>query len=172
MVLEQLLVNVSYADLALLLLIIGSWALLLRLRKERERGVQLAQEIAALQQQQKDLQEHFRQGSESLKEALKEVLFDKTRALAQRVTELARGITEVRRRSEAMIVEVEGKVEPVKDALSDSVAKIDASHETLRKMIWGTSEEVKKLTSTLNAFSQELKNMKEFLRERTIDLEL
>jgi len=172
MVLDQLLVNVSYVDLALLLLIIGSWALLLRLRKERERTAQLAQEIAALAQQQKDLQEHFKQGSESLKEALKGILFDKTRALAQRVTELARGITEIRQRNEAILAEVEGKVEPVKDALSDSVAKFDASQEALRKMIRGTGEEVKRLTSILNAFSHELKQMKEFLRERSIDLEL
>ena len=172
MVLEQLLVNVSYVDLALLLLIIGSWVLLFQLRKERERTAQLAQEIAALQQQQKELQEQFKQGSESLKEALKQVLFDKTRALAQRVTELARGVTEIRQRSEAILREVEGKVDPVKEALGDSVAKFDASHEALRKMIWGTSEEVKKLTSTLNALSHELRNMKEFLRERSIDLEL
>jgi methyl-accepting chemotaxis protein len=172
MVVDQLLANVSYVDLALLLLIIGSWALLLRLRKERKQTAQLAEEIAALAQQQKDLQEHFRQGSESLKEALKGVLFDKTRALAQRVTELAKGITEIRQRNEAMIAEVEGKVEPVKEALNDSVAKFNASHEALRKMIWGTAEDVKKITSTLHAFSQELKQMKEFLRERSIDLEL
>jgi translation elongation factor EF-1beta len=172
MVLEQLLANVSYVDLALLLLIIASWVPIFRLRKEREKTAQLTQEIAALQQQQKDLQEHFKQGSESLKEALKEVLFDKTRALAQRVTELARGITEIRQRNEAIIAEVEGKVEPVKEALSNSVAKFDASHEALRKMIWGTGEEVKKITSGLHAFSQELKQMKEFLRERSIDLEL
>jgi methyl-accepting chemotaxis protein len=172
MVLEQLLVNVSYVDLALLLLIIASWVFLFRLRKEREKTALLTKEIEALQQQQKDLQEHFRQGSESLKEALKEVLFDKTRALAQRLTEVARGITEIRQRNEAILAEVEGKVEPVKEALSDSVAKFDASHEALRKVIWGTSEEVKKITSTLHAFSQELKQMKEFLRERSIDLEL
>ena len=172
MVLEQLLVNVSYVDLALLLFIIASWVFLFRLRKEREKTALLTKEIEALQQQQKDLQEHFRQGSESLKEALKEVLFDKTRALAQRLTEVARGITEIRQRNEAILAEVEGKVEPVKEALSDSVAKFDASHEALRKVIWGTSEEVKKITSTLQAFSQELKQMKEFLRERSIDLEL
>jgi methyl-accepting chemotaxis protein len=172
MVLEQLLVNVSYVDLALLLFIIASWVFLFRLRKEREKTALLTKEIEALQQQQKDLQEHFRQGSESLKEALKEVLFDKTRALAQRLTEVARGITEIRQRNEAILAEVEGKVEPVKEALSDSVAKFDASHEALRKVIWGTSEEVKKITSTLHAFSQELKQMKEFLRERSIDLEL
>lgn len=172
MVLAQLLPNVSYVDLALFLLIVGCWVLLLRLRKERERTAQLAQEIAALQQQQKELQEHFKQGSESLKEALKGVLFDKTRALAQRVTELARGITEIRQRSEAIVHEVEGKVDPVKEALGDSVAKFETSHEALRKMIWGTSEEVKRLTATLKAFSHELKNMKEFLRERSIDLEL
>jgi phytoene/squalene synthetase len=172
MVLERLLANVSYVDLALLLLIAGSWALLFRLHKEREKTAQLTQEIATLHQQQKDLQEHCERGSESMKEALKEVLFDKTKALAQRVTEVARGISEVRRRNEAIIAEVEGKVEPVKEALGDSVAKFDASHEALRKMIWGTNEDVKKLTSALLAFSQELKQMKEFLRERSIDLEL
>jgi uncharacterized membrane-anchored protein YhcB (DUF1043 family) len=172
MVLEQLGSNVSYVDLALLVLIIGAWVLIFRLRQEREKTAQLTQEIAALQQQQKELQGHFQQGSESLKVALKEVLFDKTRALAQRVTELARGVTRIRQRNEAIIAEVEGKVEPIKEALSDSVAKFDASHEALRKMIWGTGEEVKKITSTLHAFSQELKQMKEFLRERSIDLEL
>lgn len=172
MVLEQLLVNVSYVDLALLLLIIASWVLLFRLRKEREKTAHLTTEIEALHQRQKDLQEQFKQGSESLKEALKEVLSDKTRALAQRVAELARGITEIRQRNEAILVEVEGKVEPVKEALTDSVAKFDASHEALRKMVWGTGEEVKRTTSTLQAFSQELKQMKEFLRERSIDLEL
>jgi len=172
MILEHLLVNVSYVDLALLLLIIASWVFLFRLRREREKTAQLTKEIEALRQQHKDLQEHFKQGSESLKEALKEVLFDKTRALAQRVTEVARGITEIRQRNEAILAEVEGKVEPVKDALSDSVAKFDSSHEALRKMIWSNGEEVKKITSTLQAFSQELKQMKEFLRERSIDLEL
>jgi len=172
MVLEQLLVNVSYVDLALLLLVIASWVFLFRLRKEREKTAQLTKDIEALQQQQKDLQEHFKQGSESLKEALKEVLFDKTRALAQRLTEVARGITEIRQRNEAILAEVEGKVEPVKEALSSSVAKFDASHDALRKMIWSTGEEVKKIASTLQAFSHELKQMKEFLRERSIDLEL
>jgi DNA repair exonuclease SbcCD ATPase subunit len=172
MVLEQLRFNVSYVDLALLVLIIAAWVLLFRLLKERGKTARLTREIAALQQQQKELQEQFKHGSESLKEALKQVLFDKTRALAQRVTELARGVTRLHQRNEALIAEVEGKVEPVKEALSDSVAKFDASHETLRKMIWGTGEEVKKITSTLHAFSQELKQMKEFLRERSIDLEL
>jgi peptidoglycan hydrolase CwlO-like protein len=172
MVLERLLVNFSYADLALLLLIIASWVFLFRLHRERAKTAQLIREIEALRQEQKDLQEQFKHGGESLKEALKEILSDKTRVLVQRVTELARGMSEIRQRNEAILVEVEGKVDPVKEALTDSVAKFDASHEALRKMIWGTGEEVKRTTSTLQAFSQDLKQMKEFLRERSIDLEL
>lgn len=172
MVLEGLLVNVSYVDLVLLLLIIGPWVLVLRLGKEQKKVAELTQEIAALQQQQQDLQQHFRQGTESLKEALKEVFFDKTRVLTQRITELAKSTIEIRRRYEAMLVEVEGKVDPVKQSLNDNIAKMDASQDAMRRMIWGTSEEVKRLTSHLNAFSQELKKMKEYLRERIIDLEL
>jgi uncharacterized protein YoxC len=170
--LEGLLGKASYIDAVLLALIIVALIVVLLRRKETKRVGEMTREIAALQKQLNDLQEQFKQGSESLKEALKEVLFDKTRGLAQRVTELSKNMTEIRHRNEAMITEVEGKVDPLKASFNESVGKLDASHDAMRKMIWDTSAEVKRLTSRLNAFAQEVKKMKDFVRERSIDLEL
>jgi DNA repair exonuclease SbcCD ATPase subunit len=172
MVFERLLVGASYADGALFLLIVASWVLVLKFRKKSKKIAEMTREFAALQKQLNDLEEQFKHGSESLKEALKEVLFDKTRGLAQRVTELSRNVGEVRQKNEAMIAEVEGKVDPLKASLNESVSKLDASHDAMRKMIWDTSAELKRLTSRLNAVSQEVKKMKDFVRERGIDLEL
>jgi methyl-accepting chemotaxis protein len=170
--LDGLLADASYVHVVLFLLVIAAWIMLLRLRKETRRIGEMTREISTLQKQMNDLQEQFKQGSESFKEALKEVLFDKTRGLAQRVTELSKNMSEIRQRNDAMITEIEGKVDPLKAALHESVGKLDASHDAMRKMIWDTSAELKRLTSRLSVFSQEVKKMKDFVRERSIDLEL
>jgi septal ring factor EnvC (AmiA/AmiB activator) len=170
--LDRLLASFSYADAVLFLLVIASWVMVLRLWKETKRLGRWMQQIAALQKEQNDHHEQFKQGNESLKEALKEVLFDKTRGLAQRVTELSKNMIELRQKNEAMMVEVEDKVDPLKASLNESMGKLDASHDAMRKMIRDTSEEVKRLTARLGAFSQEVKKMKDFIRERSIDLEL
>jgi DNA repair exonuclease SbcCD ATPase subunit len=169
---ERLLAGANYMDAALFVLIVASWVLLLKFRRESKRIAEMSRELAALQKQLNELHEQFKHGSESLREALKEVLFDKTRGLAQRVTELSRNVGEVRQKNAAMIAEVEGKVDPLKASLNESVSKLDASHDAMRKMIWDTSAELKRLTSRLNAFSQEVKKVKDFVRERSIDLEL
>jgi peptidoglycan hydrolase CwlO-like protein len=170
--LDGLLAHASYVDAVLFLLVVAAWILVLRLRKETRKIREMTREISALQKQLNDLQEQFRQGSESFKEAVKEVLFDKTRGLAQRVTELSKSMSDIRQRNEAMITEVEGKVDPLKASFHESVGKLDASHDAMRKMIWDTSAELKRLASRLNLFSQEVKKMKDFVRERSIDLEL
>ena len=169
----QLFANVSYVDVALLLIIFCSCLVTIQLHRKAARKIEaMKKEIAVLKKYQTDLYENVESKSESLKAALKEVLFDKTNKLSVRLKELSQNLDDMRERNEAMLEEIEGKVKPLKAFLNESLAKVRASQDTMRNMISESTEEVKKMANHINAFSKEIKKMKDSIRERTIDLEL
>jgi len=165
----QLFANVSYIDAILFLTIIGAWFVIVKIQRQKERKIEEAEKkTAALKRYQAELYEHL----ESKFETLKKVLFDKTKDLNKRIDELSRSIDVGRERNVAMMKEINSKIEPLKASFRENFVKVHKSHDRLRKKLQETEQEMEKIADDMNTFFQELQKMKDYVRERTIDLEL
>ena len=64
------------------------------------------------------------------------------------------------------------KMEPFQASIDDILVRIDSSQEAMKELMKEDEEEMKKMADSINAFAEEIRKMKDFVRERTIDLEL
>ena len=60
----------------------------------------------------------------------------------------------------------------VEDIPDDTFARINSSQEEMKKVTKESEEEIRKMAEGISTFAEEIKKMKDFIRERTIDLEL
>jgi methyl-accepting chemotaxis protein len=104
--------------------------------------------------------------------AVTEMLFEKTKPLASKVNELSKRANTMLERSEALRQELEDRVGPLQGAIDDSNAKFSSSHDAMRKVVQEGKSEIERMVKELEGFSEEIKEMKNFIRESTIDLEL
>ncbi|MBW2580802.1 MAG: hypothetical protein JRD00_07650 [Deltaproteobacteria bacterium] len=104
--------------------------------------------------------------------AVTEMLFEKTKPLASKVNELSKRANTMLERSEALRQELEDRVGPLQAAIDDSNVKFSSSHDAMRKVVQEGKSEIERMVKELEGFSEEIKEMKNFIRESTIDLEL
>jgi methyl-accepting chemotaxis protein len=104
--------------------------------------------------------------------AVTEMLFEKTKPLASKVNELSKRANTMLERSEALRQELEDRVGPLQAAIDESNAKFSSSHDAMRKVVQEGKSEIERMVKELGGFSEEIKEMKNFIRESTIDLEL
>lgn len=169
MALAKLLTVGNLVDAVLLLLIIGSWILMIRVRRSASRQNQETEKkVAALKKYQSELYEDL----EGEYESLKETVFERTKSLTQRLNELSKKLDLLRQRQEAAVAELEGKVEPIRASLDENFSKVNRSQDSLRRVIRENEKEMKRMAADLNGFVNQIKKMKDCIRERTIDLEL
>jgi peptidoglycan hydrolase CwlO-like protein len=146
MITTELLVNASYIDVALLVLIIF---FLIRgivrqgkIKKEIQEETQ--EKIEALKKYQEDVFEMLSKKHESLEE----VLVDR------------------------IMLEIDKKTKPLKASIDEAMDQVKATRDTLRKTMLENEKEMKRMGKEINDFSKEIQKMKDDIRERTIDLEL
>ena len=133
----DLLVNGSYIDFALfLLIIIACLALVLVHRKSRQKT-----------------------------EEKIDLLFDSTNKLRVKNRELSKKIREFLESNESIVSELESRIEFLK-------ASIGNTQEDFSKAVQARERETKRIEQRLGDFSKEIQQMKDYIREWAVDMEL
>ena len=136
--------------------------------RTRKRLTALEKNIVTLQHNQAEVFTNL----EDKANAVTEMLFEKTKPLASKVNELSKRANTMFERSEALRQELGDRVGPLQAAIDDSNAKFSSSHDAMRKVVQEGKSEIERMVKELEGFSEEIKEMKNFIRESTIDLEL
>ena len=136
--------------------------------RTRKRMAELEKNIVTLQNNQAEVFTNL----EDKANAVTEMLFEKTKPLATKVNELSQRTNTLIERSEAFRQELEDKVGPLQAAIDNSNVKFNSSHDAVRKVVQEGKNEIERMAKEVEGFAEEIKEMKNFIRESTIDLEL
>ena len=136
--------------------------------RTRKRLTELEKNIVTLQNNQAEVFTNL----EDKANAVTEMLFEKTKPLASKVNELSKRVNTMLEKSEALRRELENRVGSLQAALDDTNAKFSSSHDAVRKVAQEGKSEIERMAKELEGFAEEIQQMKNFVRESTIDLEL
>jgi uncharacterized membrane-anchored protein YhcB (DUF1043 family) len=136
--------------------------------RTRKRITDLEKNIVTLQNNQAEVFTNL----EDKANAVTEMLFEKTKPLANKVNELSKKASTMIERGEALRQELEDRVGPLQAALDETNAKFNSSHDSVRKMVQEGKSEIERMAKEVEGFAEEIQQMKNFIRESTIDLEL
>ena len=98
-------------------------------------------------------------------EEMFEVLFDSTNKLRVKNRELSKRIGKFFENNETILAELESRIEFLK-------ASIGNTQEDLSKAVQARERETKRIEQKLGDFSKEIQQMKDYIREWAIDMEL
>ena len=158
-----------YIDIAIVVLVGCMFLLQLAGRRKTQRKIrEIEEEIATLLQVQSDM-------SASLEEEaaiLKERLVEKTNPLTSKLNELSRQASLMHERNEAVRRELEQKMSSLKAYIDDTAAKFSSSNDALRKIVQQGRNEIERMSKDIDSFAEEIRKMKDLIRERAVDLEL
>ena len=158
----ELLVNASYIDVALLVLIVLSFISAgVAQGKMKKKMEETEEKIEPLKKYQEDAFEMLNKKHESLKEVL-----------VDRINKLTAKLNAILKNNEKVMLEIDSKTKPLKASIDDTVDQVKATRDTLRKTMLENEREMKKMGKEISDFSKEIQKMKDDIRERTIDLEL
>ena len=136
--------------------------------RTRKRLTELEKNIVTLQNNQAEVFTNL----EDKANAVTEMLFEKTKPLAGKVNELSKKASTMIEKSEAVRQELEDRVGPLQAALDDTNSKFNSSHDAVRKAVQEGKNEIDRMVKEVEGFAKEIQEMKNFIRESTIDLEL
>ena len=94
-----------------------------------------------------------------------DLLFDSTNKLKVKNRELSKKIREFLESNESIVSELESRIEFLK-------ASIGSTQEDLSKAVQARERETKRIEQRLGDFSKEIQQMKDYIREWAIDMEL
>lgn len=163
MITTELLRNVSYIDVALLVLIIFFLirGIVTQGKIKKEIQEEMEEKIEALKKYQEDAFEMLNKKHESLKEIL-----------VDRINKLTAKLNAILKSNETVMLEIDNKTKPLKASIDEAMDQVNATMDTLRKTMLENEKEMKKMGKEIDDFSKEIQKMKDDIRERTIDLEL
>ena len=136
--------------------------------RTRKKMAELEKNIVTLQHNQAEVFTNL----EDKANAVTEMLFEKTKPLASKVNELSKRANTMLEKSEALRQELEDRLGPLQAAIDNSDAKFSSSHDAVKKVVQEGKSEIERMVKKLEGFAEEIKEMKNFIRESTIDLEL
>jgi phage host-nuclease inhibitor protein Gam len=136
--------------------------------RTRKRIEELEKNIVTLQHNQAEVFTNL----EDKANAVTEMLFEKTKPLASKVNELSKRANTMIEKSEALRLELEDKVVPLQAAIDDTNLKFNSSNDAVKKVVQEGKSEIERIAKEVEGFAKEIQEMKNFIRESTIDLEL
>ena len=104
--------------------------------------------------------------------AIKEMLIDKTNPLTSKFNELSRKANQMLERNEVLRQEFQQQVSALKASDDETSAKFTSSHDAVRRAVQEGKSEIERMAREVEVVAVEIQKMKDFVRERTIDLEL
>lgn len=156
-----------YLALGVLVFLLLIYQIAVQQRAKKKIG-QLERTIVTLQQDQSEVFANL----EDRANAIKEMLFEKTNPLTNKVNELSKKANTLLERYDGLRQDFEQQVGELKAAGDETTAKLTSSHDAVRKVVQEGKNEIERIGKEVEEFAVEIQKMKDFVRERSIDFEL
>lgn len=99
--------------------------------------------------------------------------------VSARIIRLTNDLNELSKKNDLLIerygligAELDKKIEPLQNLFDITVSKVNSSNQEMKKAVEDGEYTIKRMAEGIRIFSEEIRKMKDFIRERTIDLEL
>ena len=156
-----------YIALGLVVLLVLLYQLAVQMRARKKIG-ELENRIAAVEEGQTAVFANV----EKKADTLKEIVFEKTKPMTTKLNELSKKVSMMLERNEAFRRELEDQIEPVKSSIDETAAKFNTSQDAMRKVVQDGKNEIDRMNKEVEGFKQEIRKVKDFIRDGIIDLEL
>ena len=158
-----------YIDIALGLMVLLVLFLQMAVQQRtRKKNTELEKRIAAIEQGQAEALANLDKRSN----ALKEIVFEKTKPMTNKLNELSKKANTMLERNEAVRHELEDQIGPLKSSIDETAAKFNSSQDAIRKVVQDGKNEIDRMAKELEGFKEEIRKVKDFIRDGIIDLEL
>lgn len=104
--------------------------------------------------------------------ALKEIVFEKTKPMTNKLNELSKKASIMLEKNEAVRRELEDQIGPLRSSIDETAAKFNSSQDAIRKVVQDGKNEIERMTKEVEGFKEEIKKVKDFIRDGIIDVEL
>ena len=104
--------------------------------------------------------------------ALKEVVFEKTKPMTNKLNEFSKKASIMLEKNEAVRRELEDQIGPLRSSIDETAAKFNSSQDAIRKVVQDGKNEIERMTKEVEGFKEEIKKVKDFIRDGIIDVEL
>jgi uncharacterized phage infection (PIP) family protein YhgE len=104
--------------------------------------------------------------------ALQEVVFEKTKPMTNKLNELSKKANIMLEKNETLRRELENQIGPLRTSIDDTAAKFNSSQNAIRKVVQDGKNEIDRITKEVEGFKEEIRRVKDFIRDGIIDLEL
>ena len=156
-----------YIALGLVVLLVLLYQLAVQMRARKKIG-ELENRIAAVEEGQTAVFANV----EKKADTLKEIVFEKTKPMTTKLNELSKKVSMMVERNEAFRRQLEDQIEPVKSSIDETAAKFNTSQDAMRKVVQDGKNEIDRMNKEVEGFKQEIRKVKDFIRDGIIDLEL
>jgi methyl-accepting chemotaxis protein len=156
-----------YIALGLVVLLVLLYQLAVQVRARKKIG-ELEKRIAAVEEGQTAVFANV----EKKADTLKETVFEKTKPMTTKLNELSKKVSMMLERNEAFRRELEDQIEPVKSSIDETAAKFNTSQDAMRKVVQDGKNEIDRMNKEVEGFKEEIRKVKDFIRDGIIDLEL
>jgi len=137
-------------------------------QRARKKNAELEKRIAALEEG----QEAALANLEKQANALKEIVFEKTKPMTNKLNELSKKANMMLEKNEGVRRELEEQIVPLKTSIDETAAKFNSSQDAIRKVVQDGKNEIERMTKEVEGFKEEIRKVKDFIRDGIIDLEL
>jgi methyl-accepting chemotaxis protein len=158
-----------YIDIALglVLLLVLFYQMAAQHRVRKKLG-ELEKRIAGAE----EVQEAVFANLEQKANALQEIVFEKTKPMTNKLNELSKKANIMLEKNEAVRRGLEDQIGPLRTSIDETAAKFNSSQDALRKVVQDGKNEIDRMTKQVEGFKEEIKKVKDFIRDGIIDLEL
>ena len=104
--------------------------------------------------------------------ALKEIVFEKTKPMTNKLNELSKKASIMLEKNEAVRRELEDQIGPLRSSIDETTTKFNSSQDAIRKVVQDGKNEIERMTKEVEGFKDEIRRVKDFIRDGIIDLEL
>jgi len=156
-----------YIALGLVVLLVLFYQMAAQQRTRKKIG-ELEKRIAAAE----EVQEAVFANLEKKADALKEIVFEKTKPMTNKLNELSKKANIMLEKNEAVRRELEDQIRPLRSSIDETVAKFNSSQDAIRKVVQDGKNEIERMTKEVEGFKDEIRRVKDFIRDGIIDLEL
>lgn len=141
-------------------------------QRTRKKNSELEKRVAAIEQGQAEVFNKV----EKKAETLKEIVFEKTKPMTNKLNELSKKANIMLEKNEGVRRELENQlenqIEPLRASIDETAAKFNSSQDTIRKAVQDGKNEIERITKEVEGFKEEIQRVKDFIRDGIIDLEL
>ena len=156
-----------YIALTLLLLLMLFYQMAAQLRIRKKIG-ELEKRITAAEEGQEAVFANL----EKKANVLQEVILEKTKPMTNKLNELSKKANIMLEKNETVRRELEDQIVPLRSSIDDTAAKFNSSQDAMRKVVQDGKNEIDRMNKEVEGFKQEIRKVKDFIRDGIIDLEL